>query len=129
MHENFAYVRADLLVARQELLAHLEIAKGNIDKGLKLFEVASKAERRLTYSEPAYYPRPVAESMGKLALKNHKPAVAARAFKIALSQYPGDVHAETGLRAALEVQREAQRLDAMKRNGTGSVATVAAAAE
>ncbi len=94
---------ADLMVARQELAAHLEIAQGHINKGLQLFEIASKAERRLSYSEPAYYPRPIGEPMGKVALRNHKPALAARAFKIALEQYPGDVHAQNGLRAALDV--------------------------
>ena len=96
---------ADLAVARQEMAAHIEITKGNVDAGLKLFDTASKAERHLSYSEPAYYPRPAAEAMGSLALKNHKNAVAEKAFRIALEQYPGDVHAETGLRAALEREK------------------------
>ena len=107
---------ADLAVARQELAAHLEIAKGNIGRGLKLFDVASKAERRLTYSEPAYYPRPAAEMMGKIALRHNKPAVAERAFKIALEQYPGDSHAQNGLRAAIDIQR----LDAGKKPSAAS---------
>ena len=97
-------VPADLAVARQEMAAHIEIAKGNVDAGLKLFDTASKAERHLSYSEPAYYPRPAAEAEGRLALKNHKPAVAEHAFRIALEQYPGDAHAVTGLRAAIETQ-------------------------
>ena len=29
-------------------------------------DVASKAERKLTYTEPPYYPRPVAEALGQL---------------------------------------------------------------
>ena len=93
---------AELQVARQELAGQLEAAEGRTDRGLKQLEQASKAERHLTYTEPPYYPRPVAEAMGHLALKSHKPALAERAFRVALEQYPSDAHAEKGLRAALE---------------------------
>ncbi len=91
----------ELQVARQEIAGHLEVAEGRVKQGLKQLDTASKAERRLTYTEPPYYPRPVAEGMGHLALKNHKPAVAERAFRIALEQYPSDAHAEQGLKAAM----------------------------
>lgn len=92
----------ELQVARQELAGHLEIARGRLDRGLRQLESASKAERRLTYTEPPYYPRPVAELMGQVALRHGRPAVAERAFRVALEQYPYDAHAESGLRAALE---------------------------
>jgi len=92
----------ELQVARQELAGHLEVASGRIDHGLKQLETASKAERKLTYTEPPYYPRPVAEALGNAALKNKKPAIAERGFRIALEQYPSDAHAESGLRAAAE---------------------------
>src|SRR5262249_55543081 len=92
----------ELQVARKELAAHLEEAQGRFDASLKLFEEASKAERKLTYTEPPYYPRPVAEAMGHLALKNHRPEIAEKAYRIALEQYPADAHAERGLRAAIE---------------------------
>jgi tetratricopeptide (TPR) repeat protein len=91
----------ELVVARLEMLGHVELADAQVDRALKQFEAASKAERRLTYTEPPYYPRPVAEAMGHAALKNHKPAVAERAFRTALEQYPSDAHAEQGLKAAL----------------------------
>jgi tetratricopeptide (TPR) repeat protein len=97
----------ELKVARRELAGHLAVAEGHLGRGLRLLEAASQAERRLTYTEPPFYPRPVAEALGEEALKNNKPAVAEKAFKIALSQYPGDSHAETkvgqapGLRGAL----------------------------
>ena len=70
-----------------------------------LDDSASKAERRLTYTEPPYYPRPVAEAMGEEALKNNKPEVARKAFKIALDQYPADSHAQSGLRAAIQMEQ------------------------
>ena len=97
---------AELKAARIELSGHIEAVEGHTDKALKTLEAASKAERRLTYSEPPYYPRPVAEAMGQLALKNHKPDVAAKAFKIALEQYPADAHAEKGLKLAMDLAAE-----------------------
>ncbi|MGA2136274.1 MAG: hypothetical protein ABSH50_28630 [Bryobacteraceae bacterium] len=92
----------ELQVARRELAGQLAVAQGQIGKGLKLLEAASKAERRLTYTEPPYYPRPVAEALGEAALKNKKSSVAQKAFRVALDQYPGDSHAESGLRASTQ---------------------------
>ena len=83
----------ELEVARQELAAHLDFAEGRTAKAYKEFELASKAERRLTYTEPPYYPRPVAEAWGRAALKGGKVEEARRAFRIAQEQYPGDAHA------------------------------------
>ncbi|MGO9260886.1 MAG: hypothetical protein ACLQU1_31950 [Bryobacteraceae bacterium] len=91
---------AELQVARQELAGHIELAAGRVSRALKQLAAASKAERRLTYTEPPYYPRPVAEVIGHVALKNHQPAVAQRAFRTALEQYPADAHAEQGLKLA-----------------------------
>jgi tetratricopeptide (TPR) repeat protein len=83
----------ELEVARLELTAHLDMADGHTSKALKDFETASKAERKLTYTEPPYYPRPVAEPWGHAAQKAGKMDEARRAFRIALEQYPGDAHA------------------------------------
>lgn len=91
----------ELQVARRELMGHIEFAGAQVARALKQWEAASKAERHLTYTEPPYYPRPVAEAMGHAALKSNKPAVAERAFRTALEQYPNDAHAEQGLKAAL----------------------------
>jgi len=92
----------ELQVARRELAGQLAVAQGQIGKGLKLLEAASRAERELTYTEPPFYPRPVAEALGEEALKHNKSAVAQKAFQVALDQYPGDSHAENGLRAAMQ---------------------------
>src|SRR5664279_102 len=86
----------ELEVARQELQAHLELADGHAGRALKQFEQASKAERRLVYTEPPYYPRPVAEPWGRAALRANKVQLSARAFRIALEQYPNDAHANVG---------------------------------
>ena len=83
----------ELQVARTEMSGHIEIAAGGAKKGLKQLEAASKAERRLTYSEPPYYPRPVAEALGHYALKQGKSQIAEKAFRAAREQYPADAHA------------------------------------
>ncbi len=97
---------AELEVARQEMEAHLELASGRTDRALKLFAQASKAERHLIYTEPPYYPRPVAEPWGRAALKANKPQLSDRAFRIALEQYPNDAHVPhvAGTSAVAEVR-------------------------
>src|SRR5215471_17608295 len=62
----------ELEVAKTEMLAHLELADGQTDRGFSLFKRASNAERRLTYTEPPYYPRPIAEAWGHAAEKAKK---------------------------------------------------------
>jgi len=84
----------ELQVARQELAGHLDAADGRVDHALKTLAAASKAERQLTYTEPPYYPRPVAEALGHLASRHNKLSVAQKAFRVALDQYPGDAHAK-----------------------------------
>lgn len=96
---------ADLQVARLELKAHLHMARGDTGKGLKAFESASRAERRLTYTEPPFYPRPVAEAMGHAALRHDRREVAKKAFQTALKQYPADAHAKAGHQTAMLQQR------------------------
>jgi len=90
----------ELQVARSEMMGQIAIASGRVGRGLKQLEAASKAERRLTYTEPPYYPRPVAEAMGNLALKHNRPSTAGKAFRAALEQYPNDAHAQKGLRTS-----------------------------
>ena len=83
----------ELEVARLEMTAHLDLVDGHTAKALKEFETASKAERKLRYTEPPYYPRPVAEPWGRAAQKAGKMDEARRAFRVAQEQYPGDTHA------------------------------------
>lgn len=96
---------AELDAAKQELGGHIAIARGHAKAGLKQLEAASNAERKLTYTEPPYYPRPVAEAWGQWALKQNQPGQAEKAFRIALEQYPADSYAQNGLRTAIDGQR------------------------
>jgi tetratricopeptide (TPR) repeat protein len=90
----------ELQVARQEIAGHIEAAEGRTGRALKTLGAASKAERKLTYTEPPYYPRPVAEALGHLASRKGKAKVADKAYAAALKQYPGDAHAKRTIVAA-----------------------------
>lgn len=83
-----------LRVAETELDAHLAVLRGDWKQARRSFERASQQERALRYQEPPNYPRPVAEAFAQAALKHGDRALAARAWKIALEQYPGDKHAQ-----------------------------------
>jgi hypothetical protein len=91
---------AELQVARLELDGHIAAASGRQKRALNLFQKASDRERAMVYSEPPYYPRPVAVPLGEWALKWNKPLVAKKAFETALDQFPAYARAQQGLRAA-----------------------------
>jgi len=90
----------ELQTARLELEAHVAAAGGRNKRAISTFEKASEKERALVYSEPPYYPRPVAVPLGQLALKLKMRDKAEKAFKAALEQFPANFQAEAGLRAA-----------------------------
>jgi tetratricopeptide (TPR) repeat protein len=88
-----------LQTARAELDGHLKIAEGNLDAGLKKLDQASRMELKMVYSEPPYYPRPVLEAMGQVALRNGRAAEAKASFERALRQYPASHRAQMGLKS------------------------------
>lgn len=88
----------ELMVARMEVRGQVQIAEGKVDEGLRTLAQASDRETRLVYSEPSWYPRPVAEGMGWAALRQGRFAEAKRAFAVALRQYPADARALEGMR-------------------------------
>lgn len=89
-------------VARLELDGHLKAAEGKVRPALKKLDEAAREELRMVYSEPPYYPRPVLETIGEIAMRNGRTGLAEAAFRKALVQYPGSFRAQTGLRAAVE---------------------------
>jgi tetratricopeptide (TPR) repeat protein len=91
-----------LQTAREELDGQLRLAEGKIDAALRKLEHAATMERRMVYSEPPYYPRPVLEVLGQAALQHGRTVEAESAFKRALEQYPGSYRAQAGLRATIE---------------------------
>ena len=89
----------ELLVARQELEAHVLGAEKKSDAAIKAFKSASAAQRKLRYSEPPYYPRPVNEALGEFELRIGKTAEAQAAFQTALQDLPGSARSVKGLAA------------------------------
>jgi Flp pilus assembly protein TadD len=89
----------ELNAGRIELRGHIEIAEGQADRGFATLRLASEREQRLRYSEPPWYPRPVAEALGWQALRHGRPALAREAFHTALKQYQNDARALEGLKA------------------------------
>ncbi len=88
----------ELIVARQDVRGHLQIADGAVDEGLRTLAQAHIRESRLVYAEPTLYPRPVAEAQGWAALRHGRLAEAKRAFAATLRQYPADARALEGMR-------------------------------
>jgi hypothetical protein len=87
----------ELMIAREELGGHILAAQGKAKQAIETLETASKNQRKLRYSEPPYYPRPVAEAMGEVALKLGKLPQAEAAFRSALDDLPGSARSVAGL--------------------------------
>lgn len=87
----------ELTVARQELEGHVLAAQGKTDAALKTLKRASEAQRKLRYSEPPQYPRPVNEALGEIALKAGKTHEAQTAFQTALQDLPASSRSLKGL--------------------------------
>ncbi len=91
----------ELLVARQELDGHVLAAEGKTKQAMNAFGTAATAQRKLRYSEPPYYPRPVDAATGEAALKMGQLTEAENAFRRALSDLPGNVRSVDGLNETL----------------------------
>lgn len=91
-------VPAELRVARQELTAHVLVARNKVPQAMDRLKRTMARERKLVYSEPPFYPRPVSEALGKLALRNGNNELAEKAFREALEQYPDSAIAKSGLK-------------------------------
>ncbi len=87
----------ELQVARLELDGHIAASAKRYKRALNVLQTASDRERRLVYSEPPYYPRPVALTLGDVAEKIGDHARAAKAYQSALKQFPDGYEARTRL--------------------------------
>ena len=87
----------ELQVARLELDGHIAASAHRYKRALNVLQTASDRERRLVYSEPPYYPRPVALALGDVAARAGNRERAAKAYRAALEQFPGGVEARKGL--------------------------------
>ncbi len=90
-------VPAELRVARMELHAQILIARNKLEEGFARLEKIAAREASLIYSEPPFYPRPVNEALGRLALAHSRFELAERAFRGALDRFPASHIATRGL--------------------------------
>ena len=87
----------ELQVARLELDGHIAASARRYKRALTVLKTASERERKLVYSEPPYYPRPVALMLAAVAEKSGDRALAAKAYRAALEQFPDGFEARKGL--------------------------------
>src|SRR5437588_1951954 len=90
--------------ASLELRGETEIGKGNIDKGRKLLELASKEEKDLGYSEPPQYSRPPLEVLGAALARASRYQEARDAYKKDLEERPHSGFALYGIATAWDKQ-------------------------
>jgi tetratricopeptide (TPR) repeat protein len=100
----------ELVVGRQELDGHVLAAEGKYKQAMSELGSASIAQRKIRYTEPPQYPRPVDEAIGEIALHSGHAADAATAFRAALSQLPASSRSVKGL-------AEAEKLNSSKTSG------------
>src|ERR1043166_1104800 len=93
---------AELAVAREELNGHILAAEGKVKQAFNAMGTAALAQRKLRYSEPPFYPRPVDEAFGEIALRLGKLADAEVAFRRALADLPGSARSANGLSEVLK---------------------------
>jgi tetratricopeptide (TPR) repeat protein len=93
---------AELTVGRQELEGHVLAAQGKATEAFNQLGSAAMAQRKLRYSEPPQYPRPVDEAIGEISLRLGRLSDAEVAFRRCLIDLPGSARSVGGLQ---EVQR------------------------
>jgi tetratricopeptide (TPR) repeat protein len=92
---------AELVVGRQELEGHILAAQGKADEGFNALGSAAMAQRKLRYSEPPFYPRPVDEAIGEVSLRLGRLSDAEVAFRRCLIDLPGSARSIAGLQETL----------------------------
>jgi hypothetical protein len=87
----------ELTIAREELNGHILAAQGKTKQALETLESASRNQRKLRYSEPPYYPRPVSEAIGETALRAGKLPEARKRVPVTLEDLPASARSVAGL--------------------------------
>jgi tetratricopeptide (TPR) repeat protein len=95
-------VPVELRVAKRELEAQILASRRKTDRAIAALQKLSKRQRALAYSEPPFYPRPVADVIARIAMESGKIDIAAKAWQESLEQFPDSFMANKGLQ---EVQK------------------------
>ena len=106
-----------LEIAEMELAATIAARSGDRSHAYDLFRTAAAKEAALLYTEPPSYPRPVAEGFAATAAALGDHAIAAQAYREALSREPGSGRAYFGLAATLRALNQPDAARQMSQRG------------
>jgi tetratricopeptide (TPR) repeat protein len=105
---------AHLLEIGSEVLAgELAAKQGNFEAAITHLQKGVELEDSLNYDEPAPWYSPVRQTLGSVLLQANRPALAERAYREDLSEYPENGWSLYGLSQSLRAQgktREAQQV-------------------
>ncbi len=82
-----------------------------VNDDLAALNAASLEEIDMLYTEPPVYPRPVLESIGRVAMRLGKPGEADAAYRKLLVREPGSGRALLGLANALKASGKVQEAE------------------
>ncbi len=116
---DFSKYQAAGLPASQMASLSLTLLDGEIDRksgdlsaAIAKFQVASKLETSLPYTEPPYWHEPVSHILGAALLEAGRPAEAQEVYEQSLQSYRGDGWALAGLSRSLREQGKLEQAKA-----------------
>ena len=100
----FVLGRSNAAIARTELAARIELARGNSDSGIALLKTAIAKEDALPYVEPPYWYYPIRQRLGATLLQTNAAAEAEAVFRRDLEIYKHNGWSLFGLQLSLQAQ-------------------------
>ena len=91
-------------IAIHSLAGDIEHRQGNYDAAIEHYRAALALEDGLTYTEPAYWNRPIRLDLGEALLAAGRPAEAEAVYRENLARFPANGWALYGLGMSLEAQ-------------------------
>jgi tetratricopeptide (TPR) repeat protein len=91
-------------IARDELAARIELARGNTERGIDLLRAAVKKEDALPYVEPPYWYYPIRQRLGAALLETGSAADAETVYRRDLELHPRNGWSLFGLTQSLRAQ-------------------------
>jgi tetratricopeptide (TPR) repeat protein len=100
----FVLGRSNSAIARTELAARIELARGNAEAGIALLRVAIEKEDALPYVEPPYWYYPIRQRLGAALMQTNAAAEAEAVFRRDLEIYKHNGWSLYGLHQSLLAQ-------------------------
>lgn len=112
----FVLGRSNTTIARDELAARIEMARGNMETGIDLLRAAIEKEDALPYVEPPYWYYPIRQRLGAALMQIDAPAEAEEVFRRDLEIYKHNGWSLYGLHQSLLAQgKDAEARDVEKK--------------